>query len=53
MNFGDIDGDAFRVSLQVTLLATFLCVVVGLPLTWWTWRSGGSGRKWTTPSTAS
>jgi molybdate transport system permease protein len=39
MNFGDLDGDAFRVSLQVTLLATLLCVVVGLPVTWWMWRS--------------
>jgi molybdate transport system permease protein len=39
VNFSDIDPTAFRLSLQVATTATLLCLVVGLPVTWWIWRS--------------
>jgi molybdate transport system permease protein len=39
VNFGDIDPTAFRLSMQVAFTATFLCLLVGIPLTWWIWRS--------------
>lgn len=34
MTFSEIRWDIFRVSAEVTLLATVLCVVVGTPLAW-------------------
>lgn len=39
MNFNDIDPTAFRLSLQVAASATVLCLVAGIPLTWWICRS--------------
>lgn len=39
MNFGDVDPDAFRLSLQVGGSATVLCVLIGIPLAWWIVRS--------------
>lgn len=39
MNFSDIDATAFQLSLQVAISATLLCLVAGIPLTWWIWRS--------------
>lgn len=38
--FDDVSLTPFRISLQVASLATVLCIVAGLPLTWWIWRSG-------------
>lgn len=35
----EIDGSVFRVSLQVAVLATVACVLVGTPLAWWIARS--------------
>lgn len=34
-----VDWSVFRISLQVALLATTLCVLVGTPLAWWIARS--------------
>src|SRR5688572_15036121 len=34
MNAGDIDWSVFRVSAQVAVVATLLCVIVGTPLAW-------------------
>jgi len=39
VNFSDIDPVAFRLSLQVAATATLLCMIVGIPVTWWIWRS--------------
>ncbi|MEP7215326.1 MAG: molybdate ABC transporter permease subunit [Anaerolineaceae bacterium] len=34
MNFGAVDWNTFRVSAQIAILATFMCVLVGTPLAW-------------------
>lgn len=39
MNFSDIDPTVFRLSLQVATTATALCLLAGIPVTWWIWRS--------------
>lgn len=35
MSLDQVDASVFRLSLQVGLMATLLCIVVGLPLAWW------------------
>lgn len=39
MNFSEIDPTTFRLSLQVGVTATTLCVLVGVPLAWWITRA--------------
>jgi molybdate transport system permease protein len=40
MNLASVSWDAFRVSAQVTVIATLLCMLVGIPLAWRIARSG-------------
>lgn len=35
MSFEQVDPTVFRLSLQVGVLATLVCMVVGIPLAWW------------------
>jgi molybdate transport system permease protein len=35
VNLDQVDLSVFRLSLQVGVMATVLCIVVGLPLAWW------------------
>lgn len=39
MSLADLDLAPFRLTLQVGLLATVLCLVAGVPLAWWTARA--------------
>jgi len=34
MSFGEVDWSTFRISAQIAVLATLLCIVVGTPLSW-------------------
>jgi molybdate transport system permease protein len=35
----DLDPAPFRVSMQVASLGTLLCLVLGVPLSWWAWQA--------------
>ncbi|MDA0815323.1 MAG: molybdate ABC transporter permease subunit [Chloroflexi bacterium] len=39
MNLFDLDPAPFRVSLQVSVLGMLVCLVVGVPVSWWAWQS--------------
>lgn len=34
MSFGEVDWSTFRISVQIAVLATLLCILVGTPLSW-------------------
>jgi molybdate transport system permease protein len=36
---GDLELAPFRISLQVAVLGTLLCILAGVPLSWWAWVS--------------
>lgn len=45
MILGDLELAPFRISLQVAAVATVLCVVAGVPLSWWAWMSRPAWRQ--------
>ncbi len=45
MILSDLDLSPFRVSLQVAVTGTLICIVLGVPISWWAWTSRPAVRQ--------